>query len=63
MKTYRIKQNIYGNWNGYVGNRKVEDFGLDEVRALAWLTQVDEMDILRAGLRPWHAGWEYKRVR
>jgi len=23
---YRIKQNIYGNWNGYKGNKKVKEF-------------------------------------
>jgi len=33
----RIHQNIWGNWNGYEGNRKVESFGTDEEAALLWL--------------------------
>jgi hypothetical protein len=33
----RIRQNIWGNWNGYVGTRKVREFGTDEREAAAWL--------------------------
>ena len=33
----RIKQNVWGNWNGYVGKKKVMDFGTDERDAQQWL--------------------------
>lgn len=36
LKKRRIKRNIWGNWNGYEGNRRSEDFGLDEWKALEW---------------------------
>jgi len=50
----RIKQNRWGNWNGYLGNRKVEDFGLDLVKAESWLTGRSELDILREPRQfPW----------
>lgn len=32
----RIRQNIWGNWNGYKGCRKVVEFGTDAVAAGAW---------------------------
>ena len=31
--TRRIKQNIWGNWNGYEGTRKVKEFGCNVLRA------------------------------
>jgi hypothetical protein len=34
--TRRIHQNIWGNWNGYKGRRKVVEFGTDAVAAGAW---------------------------
>jgi hypothetical protein len=33
----RIRQSIWGNWNGYEGTKKVLDFGLDELEAKRWL--------------------------
>lgn len=33
----RIKANVWGNWNGYEGTRKVISFGLDERDAQEWL--------------------------
>lgn len=33
----RIHQNIWGNWNGYEGTRKVIEFGTDEIDAREWL--------------------------
>ena len=33
----RIRQSKSGNWCGYVGNRKVEDFGTNKYWAKAWL--------------------------
>jgi len=41
MKRRRIKQNIWGNWKGYEGNRKVMDFGTDEIEAEAWRKNTD----------------------
>ena len=32
----RIRQNAWGNWKGYEGRRKVEDFGTDELDAILW---------------------------
>jgi hypothetical protein len=32
-----IKQNIYGNWVGYTGRSRAEEFGNDEVAAGYWL--------------------------
>ena len=33
----RIKQNIWGNWNGYEGTRRVMQFGTSERNAKHWL--------------------------
>jgi hypothetical protein len=33
----RIHKNIWGNWNGYLGSRRVIEFGCDEHWALEWL--------------------------
>lgn len=33
----RIRQNIYGNWNGYEGRRVVQFFGSDEWAAKYWM--------------------------
>jgi hypothetical protein len=32
----KIKQNIWGNWNGYEGRRRVQQFGTDEISAAYW---------------------------
>lgn len=32
----RIKQNIWGNWCGYLGRARVQEFGTDEVAAGYW---------------------------
>jgi hypothetical protein len=36
---YRIKQNLWGNWNGYQGTRKVIEFGTDQIAAKYWLLE------------------------
>lgn len=36
MSIRRVKQNVWGNWNGYIGRRKVIEFGPDDVRAGYW---------------------------
>lgn len=33
----KVKQNVWGNWNGYEGGRKVQEFGTDDVSAGYWL--------------------------
>ena len=33
----KIRQNIWANWNGYVGTRKVIEFGTDELAANIWI--------------------------
>jgi hypothetical protein len=33
----RIRQNVYGNWKGYEGRKRAEDFGTDESEANRWL--------------------------
>lgn len=33
----RIAQNIWGNWNGYIGTRKVREFGVRSDDAESWL--------------------------
>ncbi len=38
----RIRQNIYGNWKGYEGSRRVRDFGCGvggKIDAEAWLAE------------------------
>lgn len=37
MTTKRIKQNVWGNWNGYEGSRKVKEFGTRGDEAEEWL--------------------------
>lgn len=33
----RIKMNIWGNWNGYIGRNKVREFGGSEFEAVLWV--------------------------
>jgi hypothetical protein len=33
----KIKQNIYGNWVGYQGGKRVEQFGTQDIAAAYWL--------------------------
>lgn len=33
----RIHQNVWGNWNGYEGTRKVREFGTDKWDARLWV--------------------------
>ena len=41
----RIKQNIWGNWNGYEGTRKVREFGTDKWDAELWVKgELDEIE-------------------
>jgi hypothetical protein len=43
----RIRQNIYGNWYGYLGNHRVESFfgsvEVQEEKAIEWLYAQIEM--------------------
>lgn len=32
-----IRKNIYGNWVGYIGRNRVEEFGENETVAKYWL--------------------------
>ena len=41
----RIHQNIWGNWNGYLGTRKVIEFGLDSWEAEHWLKHGDSKPV------------------
>lgn len=34
--TRRIRQNVWGNWIGYEGTRRTQEFGTDEVAAGYW---------------------------
>lgn len=45
MSKQRIKLNVWGNWNGYKGNKKVIEFGCDERAANDWLK--DEASYLK----------------
>ncbi len=45
MSKQRIKLNVWGNWNGYKGNKKVIEFGCDERAANDWLK--DEVSYLK----------------
>lgn len=33
----RIHQNVWGNWSGYEGARRTQEFGTDEAEAREWL--------------------------
>ncbi len=35
-----IRQNVWGNWNGYHSKRKVIEFGMREFEAKRWLSGV-----------------------
>lgn len=37
--SFHIKQNQWGNWNGYEGTKKAIEFGTDERRAKEWLQE------------------------
>lgn len=34
----RIHKNVWDNWNGYEGSKRVKEFGCDEQAAKEWLT-------------------------
>lgn len=38
----KIKQNIWGNWNGYLGTRKFIEFGCNEHKAKEWLESMND---------------------
>jgi hypothetical protein len=38
-KRRHIWKNQWGNWNGYLGKHRVEQFGLDEEAARSWLNE------------------------
>lgn len=44
----RVKENVYGNWNGYEGQRRVKEFGTDETEALLWRDDPAAYDELKA---------------
>lgn len=49
----KIKQNVWGNWNGYVGRRRVIQFGTDDIAAAYW-SLMGTVDF-NAGYSPeWH---------
>lgn len=35
----RIRQNIWGNINGYIGTRKIKEFGCDSLAAEDWMKE------------------------
>ena len=37
----KIKQNIWGNWNGYEGRRRVQEFGTSDIASAYWLLTGD----------------------
>lgn len=37
----KIRENIYGNVNGYIGGRKVREFGTDMDAANDWLNGIE----------------------
>jgi len=37
----KLKKNVWGNWNGYLGRKKVMEFGTNEVKATDWLIMTD----------------------
>lgn len=66
MKAVRVSQNIWGNWNGYFGRKKVAEFGTDSMDAGSWRTffnvghSVDDLLVLanpKAGLVPTELNW------
>lgn len=45
---HRIHCNKWGNWNGYVGTRRVIEFGLDWRAAEEWLANPEQHAAARA---------------
>lgn len=41
----RIHQNVWGNWNGYEGTRKVKEFGTGGGDAEEWLQGVEPLPL------------------
>lgn len=46
----KIKQNIWGNWNGYEGRRRVQEFGTNDIASAYWFL-TGEVDF-NAGYAP-----------
>ena len=47
----RIKENVWGNLNGYEGVRKVKEFGTDEIAAREWLQAIEPLPLEPLRLR------------
>ena len=47
MAKRSIRKNIYGNWVGYIGRKRVEEFGENETVANYWL-KTGEVDFVAA---------------
>jgi hypothetical protein len=45
----RIRQTVWGNWNGYEGTRKAYEFGTDAIEAESWLA-TGKTDFPRVGV-------------
>lgn len=43
----RIKQNVWGNWNGYEGNKKTRQFGTDYMEASIWVDQLEQVTFIQ----------------
>jgi hypothetical protein len=39
----RIHRNVWDNWNGYLGSRRVIEFGMDGQDAREWLARMEAM--------------------
>jgi hypothetical protein len=50
----KIKQNIWGNWNGYEGRNRVQQFGTDEIAAAYW-SLTGNIDFNAGYSREWFA--------
>ena len=51
MATNKIRRNVYGNLNGYVGTTKVVEFGLDGERALNWLKKRQALEVAQLDVK------------
>jgi hypothetical protein len=55
---YRIKQNAWGNWNGYAGNRKVEMFFGDGINSTAAQEEAARTWLAKMNAPEWsHKSW------
>lgn len=48
VPSVEVRQNVWGNWNGYIGGKRVHEIGSSEFDAKIWLKETVEIKLAQA---------------